>query len=190
MNKRTIIIIFSIIGALIVGFVALQIYNYAIGYRPPKLIGADYLNEVVDFQAVLYGEDIAFPENFNCRKVNNLKDETVFLDADYVYLLICDFDGNVEFKKEDFLRLVEYADKHPNFNFYYLGTSKLDMIKNSLDNCNLSDEDMSFGYMTYEGLRVRHYGMWSRDDEDNLNRKEVLGEHLCMQIYRDVKSNE
>lgn len=190
MNKKTIIVLISIAVIIIVGLVACQIYARSVAYQPPKLIGAAYLNKAVDFKAVLYGEDIAFPDDFKYTKVDDLSDDSIFLDADYVYLLISDFDGKTDFSREDFLRLIEYADKHPNFNFYYLGTDKLDMIKNNLEDCNLCDEDMSFGYMIYEGLRVRHYGMWLRDDEEKMNRKEVLGEEVCMQIYRNVKSNE
>lgn len=150
-----------------------------------------YLNEMIDLSLLIYGEDILFPQELEYEKIDSLDSENWQRDNDYVYLIISDLNGTTDFEKEEYLELVAYANKNTNFNFYYIGTDDLDMIKENTLNSNLNDQDMSFGYIIYEGARITHFGVWTQIDQQyiELNPK-LLGENIYSAILMIIKTNE
>jgi hypothetical protein len=150
------------------------------------------LNQEIDLKVLWYGEEVAFPTDFRTIKIQNLDGSNWQKDNDYVFLFINDLKGNVDFSEEDARKLKEYADTNSNFYFYYIGSDKLDIFKSVYDDCNLDKkDDMSFGYVNYEGARIQHRGMWSSTDqkaaEDN---PDVFYQSIIDTIEMLVKSNE
>lgn len=191
MKKKVICIIVIIVCVLATGIGYKVWLSLTPGSEIPYAQEVTYLNDKVDFKLLLYGEEIVFPENLEYTTVDEISEKTVDNTADYIYFVVNDLNGSVDFSKEDFLFLKKYADENLNFNFYYIGTESLQMIQENIENCNLNDGDMSFGYIVYEGERMIHYGMWSTNDHQYLEMNEtLLGENICCEIQKIIKTNE
>ena len=113
----------------------------------------DFLNHKADLKVLLYGDDIVLPEGFEYRKINNLDEEAISCDSEFVYLIINDLGGKAEMSEEEFASVYRYFEEHPNFNFYYLGTDRLEMIDKIIPEYESQVLDTSFGYETCEGER-------------------------------------
>lgn len=151
----------------------------------------EYFNDKVDFVLLLYGEGIDFPAGLKYEEIDSLSNENWQKDNDYVYLIINDLNGDTVLEKEKYLELLDYANKNTNFNFYYIGTDDLQMIKENTMDSNISDEDMSFGYIVYEGNRLMHLGLWTKNDHQYLKANPtLLSENICSGVLLNVKSNE
>lgn len=188
-------IIIGIFAILCVGICVFGIYSWKLSTTPDdgsaQREAVEYLNHEVDLSLLLYGEDINFPETLEYEKIDSLESANWQIDSDYVYLIINDLNGTLTFDKESYLELVEYADKNTNFNFYYIGTDDLEMIQNNTIDCNLNSEDMSFGYIVYEGYRLMEYGVWSKNDHQYLEMNpELLSDNIYSAVLMNVKSNE
>ena len=187
--KKSIVIVLlvSLVMTLVVKF-------FIVPFRDDDSIDSEreYLNETVDLSLLIYGDDIEMPEGLNYKKVEDIKDKTIFLDNDYVYLIITDLSGNVSFTSDDFNRLIKYADSHPNFNFFYVGEDKLSMIDENYFEANINEDDLDFGYCTDDGDRILVGGIWNKDEEQYLKTKGtlVLGENIKRVVYGEIKSNE
>lgn len=191
--KKNFLILVSILALALIGFIGYRTWLFHTpGTDDAMKDEVSYLNQTVDFKLLSYGEEIMFPDNLKYSRIESLDEKIIVQDADYVYVIINDLNGTTEFTKDDLNRLIKYADKYSNFNFYYLGTRKLDEIKESIKDCNLDDDDMSFGYVTYEGDRIQHYGLWSKNDAQYFtdDNQGLLGESICNSIYTMIKSNE
>ena len=151
-----------------------------------------YLNESIDLSLLIYGDDIEMPEGLEYKKIDSIDDESIFLDNDYVYLIIIDITGDVSYTEGDFNRMIEYADKHTNFNFFYLGEDKLSMIEANYTDANIDEGDMDFGYVLDEGERLLVGGMWNKDEEQYLEKKGtlVIGENIVTIVSMEIKTNE
>lgn len=190
-KKNKILIAISIVVCVaIVGFVAYRIY-YSFFYEDPnENYYEEYVNEA-DCALLIYGEDILFNDILEYEKIDTITEVVLERDSDYIFLIINDLNGSASFDTETFLFLKEYADKHPNFNFYYIGTSKLSVIKENIEDCNLNENDASFGYVVYDGERIQHYGVWRPDNYADLEKNEYsLGEQICFFIEMMIRSNE
>lgn len=148
-----------------------------------------YFNHVMDFKLLVYGDDIEFREEFEYQRIYDLKDETVFLDADCVYLIINDLGDNVRFDESDCIRLKEYADRHQNFNFYYIGAREIKMVAKVLDSTSLNPDDCSLGYVIFDGSRVKSSGLWTGKDTIKPGSYN-LGDGIINSIAMEVGSNE
>ena len=192
--KKFVAIVASVIALFILGVVGYLAWN---ALTPPDDEPAyqdeiEYLNNDVDLEVMLYGEDIVFPQNFKYKKVDSIGEDVISVDSDVVYLIINDFKGELSISKDQMVFLTEYAKRHPNFNFYYLGTDKLDMINDIFPDCIFNDQDMSFGYATVEGDKLYILGIWSKYDEEHKtdDYPNMLGENIVFGIHQEVVSNE
>lgn len=192
MKKKMVCIITIMLIAAIGG---LAIYRWKLSTTPDdgsaERKNIEYLNNEVDLELLLYGEDIDFPKELEYSKIDSLKSENWQKDNDYVYLIINDLNGSIDFDKETYMQLIEYANKNTNFNFYYIGTDDLDMIRENTEDANMADEDMSFGYVVNEGHRIIHLGLWTKNDNQYLEMSpELLSECVYSGVLVNVKSNE
>lgn len=152
----------------------------------------DYLNNDVDLEVLLYGNEIELPEEFNYNKIEDLDEKKWKLENDYVFLIVNDLDSSIEFTKEQATKIKEYADKNTNFNFFYIGSEKLDLFYDIYKDCNIDKKtDLSFGYAMIEGTRLLYYGLWSIEDQKYMKGNPLLlGEEICDSLERIVRSNE
>ena len=192
--KKIVLIVVSIIVLLILVEAAYLAWNALTppDDEPPCQDEIAYLNNDVDLEVMLYGDDIVFPPDFRYTKVDSIGEDVISVDSDFFYLIINDFDGKLSISKDQLVFLTEYAQKHPNFNFYYLGTDKLDIIHEIFPDCIFNEQDMSFGYATVEGDKLYILGIWSKNDEENKtdDYPYQLGENIIFCMHQDVKSNE
>lgn len=185
----------AILLILVIGVVGVGTYRFILSRIPDDGSALredmEYLNDKVDLSILLYGEDVEFPKELEYEKIESLEDKKWQRDNDYVYLIINDLNGTTNFEKEEFVKLVEYADQNTNFNFYYIGTDKLEMIDTNIQDSNLDDSDMSFGYIINEGVRLIHLGVWSKNDHQYLKMSpELLSESIYSAVLMNIKSNE
>lgn len=185
----------AILLILVIGVVGVGTYRFILSMIPDDGSALredmEYLNDKVDLSILLYGEDVEFPKELEYEKIESLEDKKWQRDNDYVYLIINDLNGTTNFEKEEFVKLVEYADQNTNFNFYYIGTDKLEMIDTNIQDSNLDDSDMSFGYIINEGVRLIHLGVWSKNDHQYLKMSpELLSESIYSAVLMNIKSNE
>ncbi len=151
----------------------------------------EYLNEEVDLALIVYGEEIDFPEVLEYETIDSLEKINWQKENQYVYLIINDLNGTVNFEKENYLELVEYANMNTNFNFYYIGTNALSVINENTQDANINSTDMSFGYVIYEGTRLQHLGVWSQNDHQYLGiNPNLLGENIMDAVLTNIQSNE
>ena len=122
--------------------------------------------------------------------ITDLKDDTIFPDKTCVYLIINDLSGNAEVEGVDFERIINYADQHQNFNFYYIGDDKKDLVKSCFtDNLNWGDA-LDFGYVMWDGSRIKTSGVWPRKYGKTLDTetKQKLGFQLVDEMLHDLKT--
>lgn len=191
MKKIGIVILVLIVLAL----GAFGIYRWKLSITPDDGSAekemVEYLNDKVDFKLLLYGEDIDFPEGLECEKITSLKNSNWQKDNDYVYLIINDLKGSTTLEKEKYIELLDYANKNTNFNFYYIGTDDLSMIKENTTDSNIDNDDMSFGYIVYEGNRLMHLGLWTKSEHQYIEvNPKLLSESICSGVLSNVQSNE
>lgn len=190
--KKIGIIAFSVIILLLGVFV---VYRWKLSITPDDGSAKEhmitYLNDEVDFTLLLYGENVDFPDGLKYEKIDSLDNNNWQKDNDYVYLIINDLEGSTMLEKEKYIELLEYAKENTNFNFYYIGTDDLEMINENTIDANIDDEDMSFGFVVYEGNRLIHLGLWTQNDHKHLeNNPNLLSENICSGVLLNVKSNE
>lgn len=151
----------------------------------------NYLMNEVDLSILLYGEGLEFPKGLEYTIIDSLESKNWQLENDYIYLIINDLESSTNFTKEDLTELVAYANNNTNFNFYYIGTDKLPMIDEMVEDSNIGESDMSFGYVMNGGDRIVHLGVWSQNDHQYLDvNPELLSENVYAAVLMNVKSNE
>jgi len=185
----------AIITFLVIIVVGLAIYRCILMNAPiddsALQEDIDYINNKVDLALLIYGEDIKFPEKLEYEKIDSLDPANWQRDNDYVYLIISDLNGSTTFEEEDYLEMLDYANVNTNFNFYYIGTDSLDMISKNTKNANIDSTDMSFGYVVYEGHRIKHLGVWSERSHKYYEiNPDLLGQNIYDAVFMHVKSNE
>lgn len=182
------IILCIVIGRYIYFFITSRIpNNEPDGYD--KAI--EYLSKETVTDIVVYGDEIAFRETLEHDKIKSLKEVERF-DADYVYLVINDLNGNTNLTKEDIIFLKQTADQNVNFNFIYVGTDKLELFFSGIfEDYSTSDDDFSFSYVMFEGSRLTFSGAWTEDDEKCYKTDgELLGAEIVDTIALIIATNE
>lgn len=192
-SKNILIILLFLILALAV-FIGIKYKNATTPGNPEEdaySANIEYLNENV---AILtYGKSISFREKLKYETIHALDESSIQKNEDNVYLIINDLDGKAELQKSDVSFLKKYADKNLNFNFFYLGTDKLNYFTESgiFTDFGVQEDDMSFGYVVTEGTRMTYSGAWSGSDQEHFeSNDELLGEVLADTIARVVNTNE
>lgn len=131
--------------------VAVLTMVYFLLFRTKKqetLEDVDYLNDVVDCYIMIYERDLVFSQdNAHLKRtvVSDLSETTLVQDHDYIYLILDDRDGDLSLNREDLDHLISLWKTHSNFNFYYVGRGKLEMIGELMNDPDIYDEDMSYG---------------------------------------------
>lgn len=179
---------------LIIGMAVFGIYRWKLSVTPDDSAQREeieYLNEAIDLAFLLYGEGIDFPEGLEYEHIESLENANWQKENDYVYLIINDLNGTVNIEEEKFLELVKYANQNTNFNFYYIGTDHLNMINENIQDADLDDNDMSFGYIMYEGARTGHAGVWTKHDHQYLEvNPDLLSDNVYSAVLMGIRSNE
>lgn len=189
------------IGLIGVGLVVLLVIAYCISFYSSATTPDDgsaqkemieFLNNDVDLSILLYGENISFPEELEYETIESLDNENWQRENDYIYLIINDLSGTAVLDKEKYIELLEYAEKNTNFNFYYIGTDDLQMIRDNTKDSNIDlADDMSFGYVVYEGNRLNALGLWTRELNQYIEKNpNLLSEMICNRVRFYVESNE
>lgn len=191
MKKKAKIIIGILLAVVLVGIAVQTIISGVSYYTDDSNMYAEHLMNDVDFALFLYGDDILFPSEMSYGKLESADIGDIDMDHDYVYLVINDLYGNVQFTKDSLCELLSYADEHLNFSFIYIGTEKLSMIAENVEDFTPDEGDASFAYVVDEGYRMINLGTWKVEDYSYLSTNEkLLGETLCFLIDRIVKTNE
>lgn len=190
--KKKVKIIIIIVTVVILASILIQTAISGVSYyTDDSNMYAKHLMNNVDFALFLYGRDILFPSEMSYDKLESIDIEAIDMDHDYVYLIINDLFGNVQFTEDRLCELLSYADEHLNFSFIYIGTEKLPLIAENVEDFTPGEEDASFAYVVDEGYRMINLGIWRVEDYSYLNTNEkMLGETLCFLIDRIVKTNE
>ena len=142
---------------------------------------------------IIYGDEVEFREEVEYRRITEITEDSIASDADYIFLIICDRSGKTAFDIDTLRFLKEYADKNLRFNFEYVGESKMDLYTSGevFDEYSVSSDDLSFGYIVYEGTRIQHGGVWSQEEErydDKINQK--LMDNVMYFMKNVIKNNE
>jgi len=196
-KKKNILIIVIVILLLapVVWYFGAKYYHIWYRTRPIDIQAeyadeVSYLNDYVGITILSYGDEIVFPEGLNHKTITDLKDDTIFPDGDCIYLIINDWSGNAEVEGIDFKRIIHYADQHQNFNFYYIGEDKKNLVKACFaDNLDLTG-DLYFGYVMLEGYRIQTTGVRSSDEVGTLDTetKQKLGFRLLDEMIHDLRT--
>ncbi|MBR5347662.1 MAG: hypothetical protein IK125_00320 [Lachnospiraceae bacterium] len=147
----------------------LIVYILVVNSGPEEKNGIQYLNEDVDFVCLVYGDDYDMGE-LDSERVADIDTESVLRDNDYVYLIMFDLSGKGNITREDAFRLVELANKNPNFNFFYVGSSAMGFFQEARDATSQPVTDTLIWGYCYQ--RIDHFGqllLWTQEDLDDPN---------------------
>ena len=160
----------------------------------PYIDDIEYIyNSGIESDLIIYGDDMTLREDMPYRRINEIKETNICSDADYVFLIINDRSGTVDFDIEMLRFLKNYADANMRFNFAYIGSDKMNLYTSGevFEEYSYSSEDMSYGYILYEGFRIQYGGLWSADDEKYYeDYPQGLFENLIYFMKNVIKSNE
>lgn len=178
---------------LVIGIVIFRNYQGSKAENNQEgLSDVTYLNQNENFKLYVYGENVQFHDGLKYQKLDTLDLKSIKEDKhDFVYLVINDLNGGADISYADLDKLIQYADTNTNFNFYYLGEKLISKIKANLEDCNLDSDDLSFGYVMYEGTRLQSSGVWTKYYTQYLKEnKYIIGENLCDSMAMQIKSNK
>ena len=149
-------------------------------------------NDDYTVDLIIYGDEVEFVEEMKYRRITEITESSITSSADYVFLIICDRSGKAPFDVDTLRFLKEYSEKNLRFNFEYVGEAKMHLYTNGevFDEWSSSGNDMSFGYIVYEGIRIQHGGLWSKDCEKYLNTPESFMESVLYYMKNIIRSNE
>lgn len=154
-----------------------------------KSTNVSFLENDVDFILLNYGEPVIYPDGLTYTNTNTLEVSEEISKYDYVYLIINDHDSSIKLTEDEIRILCEVADK--NMNFIYIGTNYLKTFEKYLPNKGIDENDMSIGYIVYEGSRLMSLGVWTKDYDHVLEtNKGALGESICISISSNIRSNK
>ncbi|MBE5963934.1 MAG: hypothetical protein E7252_03210 [Lachnospira sp.] len=194
-GKVIIITIFALIATFMLYRLGMRIYNH-FTYDPDlhQTESIEYINEK-GAVVYVYGKTLQFHESLKYNTVENIEFVSEDIKANYVYLIINDFDGDVTFDEEDLKYLTDFADEHIWFNYIYIGRDKLPMIDkyfidNKKEHLSFTD-DMSMSYVVDNGQRGVITGIWSESNMQYLEKNEdLLEELIVLSIKNIIQSNE
>ncbi len=152
----------------------------------------EVISEKTSNDIFLIGQDIEFRKGISYKKIEKISEETLKTEKKKSFIVINDLDGTCPVAEEDFRFLKKKADTDLAVNLIYLGTDKLEMIqKMGFPDVFSVEGDMSYGYVLYEGERISYNGIWTKEEEQYLEKnKELLGQSIVCFISRIITSNE
>lgn len=188
-SKKIIYVILAVIICFVLFIVGREIFLRFVKDAEDTYPDITYLQNEVDFVAYVYGEETKWPEEFQYESVETL--EEIDMDHDYVYLIINDIDSTIHFSEKNVKALVDFANNHSNFNFYYIGTEALPMFADNMDTSRSLDDDMSIGSQMLQGNRIVLYGIYTKEADQYRDVNEYLiSDNVISSIAINIRQNE
>lgn len=191
MKRKKIIILCISIAIIIAGSYGLaKIFIFNSGDADAKT-DADWINSY-DVKILVYGEDFPHNKAIEYSMISDLTEKSYAYDNNYVFLLINDLNGEYSIDEDKAAELVNYADKNPNFNFYYVGENSLKIFYDMFPNGTaLEDEDRTWGYSFYDGFRIPSKGIYTTNEIAYKDMNEYLfAECIFGEFASIIRSNE
>lgn len=196
MRKKILWIIGSIFGTMLLLIISFVSYGY-MTMQPTE--GDTYdkniviVNENFPSDIVIYGEEIKFREELKYRNIDKIDEANMIQDSyEFRFLVINDRLGNVVLTKEDAALILELIMQRRLMGFYYIGTEKLNMLKDSgIIQNELSSSACAFctGYV-HGFLKYDIEWLYKNDELAIRQNDEFLGDVLLSQIVRSIQTNK
>lgn len=140
-------------------------------------------------QFVIYGDAIEFHDSISVRYVDQINEENLEIEDDFLYemIIINDLQGNINLSNEEWEIISKYVKSDNRYSFYYLGNKEIEQIYNlgiisSLD--LWGQNDLSIG-LTHEGNQlVTVFGTYS------VNAKFLISEALIHEHVYSLKQSD
>lgn len=152
----------------------------------------DMINDCVNVDVMVYGEEPGFREGFEWRRIDNISKKSLKNDILHVYrwLIIFDYDGAVEMTDDELL-LIKDKVEGGSLNMLYIGEKYLDDFKRLGFTEGFDVGECSFGYIGVGNpadipQQKNHavHGMWTETDvELQKYNNELLQEIIVNFIY-------
>lgn len=138
----------------------------------------------------VYGDSIAFPEDVTWTEIDQLDENIYDSDREYVYFVLNNLSGNLEISDEDLLDIYELTDTNPSYNFIYLGYDIFPQLeKLGMSDGPMTEDELSYSYVTTGGGRRRMYGTWSEKEQKAAeNSKDSLGDTLIAVMETNISN--
>ncbi len=143
------------------------------------------LNHNDEFNLYIYGDSVSFDSSLKYHSLEKMDLESIDLNYDYVYLILCDLDGKLDLSKDDIIELSKFMEENTNFNYLYVGTSALKVFEQEIQDVSFNAEDAYFGYVWMKGAPSRVYGYITQ--EDIKLRNDTIDDELISQICRFIR---
>lgn len=196
MRKKILWIIGSIFGTMLLLIISFVSYGY-MTMQPTE--GDTYdkniviVNENFPSDIVIYGEEIKFREELKYRNIDKIDEANMIQDSyEFRFLVINDRLGNVVLTKEDAALILELIMQRRLMGFYYIGTEKLNMLKDSgIIQNELSSSACAFytGYV-HGFLKYDIEWLYKNDELAIRQNDEFLGDVLLSHIVRLIQTNK
>ena len=196
MRKKIFWIIGSIFGSMLLLMISFVSYGY-MTMQPTE--GDTYdkniviVNENFPSDIVIYGEEIKFREELKYRNIDKIDEANMIQDSyEFRFLVINDRLGNVVLTKEDAALILELIMQRRLMGFYYIGTEKLNMLKDSgIIQNELSSSACAFctGY-AHGFLKYGIEWLYKNDELAIRQNDEFLGDVLLSHIVRLIQTNK
>lgn len=153
-------------------------------------INIKIVNESHPTDIILYGESINFRDELIYRETKYIDEDIFNSNKENRLIIINDLDGQVDLSDAEW-SIIKENTIDGTWDFYYLGTDKLEKLKNlGFYNEERLENDLCLAIANYYDNKSTFNGIWTKEQEDMFgNEDEQLGMVLVMQFVRIIKSN-
>lgn len=143
-----------------------------------------------DLEVKVYGDMVDFPEDVTWTEVDQIDDHIYDSDREYVYFVLNNLSGKLDVSDDELLKIYELTDLDPGYNFIYLGYDIFPQLESlGMSNGPMTDDELSYSYVTTNGGRRRMYGTWSEKDQKAAEEsKDSLGDALVVVMETNIKN--
>jgi hypothetical protein len=157
---------------------------------PDEWETVDYLMNDADVKVYFWGDQLKIPKNFKVENIKVFDFDSLDMDHDFVYMFVNDWNSSISVTKENAEALVDFADKHNNFHFVYIGNKAFDYFRQVIPTLQVRETDLAFSYVVDDGTRMCAYGGFEQSDCENPNVNEYMPmDSLILIMYSRVKRN-
>lgn len=147
------------------------------------------VTELYPTKFIVYGSEIDFSSSISVEYIDEICDDNLVMDNDYVYtmIIINDIDNNVNLSDDDWKLIYGYVESDDRYNLMYLGNSDFEQIGRLgilSDMTAFAEGDLSVGFVHEAGQLITVFGTYVTGAGYSLS--EAL---ICEQAYSIRQSN-
>lgn len=160
-------------------------------------LAAEGLKKEFNADIIIYGEEIAFRENVDYRRIDKISEETLNSSAEHGYraILLLDDNGKMSITDDELLLIKSYVEEK-GYDMVYIGTQYLDDLVRLGFTVGVDEGARSLGYIgsTHAGKEVQQneygnlyamHGIWTEEDLNYIKSDKELMQRVTISMMYD-----